>query len=128
MHNTDLAHEKINNLRRMGFQISLDDFGVEYSSLNYLKRFKVDKIKIDRSFVQNIEQDPRDMKIVQSIISIGKLFELKIQAEGIETFAQHSKLKEFGCDFSQGFYHSHPIGFEEFLGYYKQTIKKRVNE
>lgn len=124
MHNTELAKQNIDNLRLMGFRISLDDFGVEYSSLNYLKRFAVDKLKIDRSFVQNISEDPHDLKIVQSIINIGKLFDLKIQVEGIETLAQYDLLKLHGCDFSQGFYHSHAIGFEEFIGYYRDNYEK----
>jgi len=127
MHNTELAKQNIDNLRLMGFKISIDDFGVEYSSLNYLKRFNVDKLKIDRSFIQNISEDPHDIKIVQSIINIGKLFDLKIQAEGIETLQQYNILKLNGCDFSQGFYHSKAIGFEEFIGYYKVNKKKANN-
>ena len=125
MHNVELAKENITNLRYMGVKIALDDFGVEYSSLNYLKQFQVDKLKIDKSFIQNIDEDVYDLKIAKSIIIIGKVFELKVQAEGVETRKQYDKLKEFGCDFSQGYYHSKPIAFEEFIGYYKRKLLEK---
>lgn len=124
MYNMALAKENIDNLRRMGFRISLDDFGVEYSSLNYLKQFQVDKLKIDRSFIENIGKDPRELKIAQSIINIGKVFGLKIQVEGVETFEQYEKMKALDADYSQGYYHSKALEFEAFLGYYRQTTKK----
>ena len=126
MHNTEIAKENIDNLRHMGFKISLDDFGVEYSSLNYLKHFHVDKLKVDKSFIHNIHEGEQDLRIVQSIINIGKVFDLKVQAEGVETLEQYNKIKEFGCDFSQGYYHSRPIGFEEFICYYKESTKKDI--
>lgn len=124
MYNVDQAKENIQNLHRLGVQISLDDFGVEYSSLNYLKEFQVDKLKIDKSFIQKLDVDIQDRKIVHSIVNIAKVFELKIQAEGVETHEQFNILKEFGCDISQGYLHSKPIAFEEFIWYYKKSIKK----
>jgi diguanylate cyclase (GGDEF)-like protein/PAS domain S-box-containing protein len=124
IHNKELSKQTIADLRRIGIKISLDDFGMEYSSLNYLKQFEVDKLKIDKSFIQNIDKDMYDLKIVHSIINIAKVFDLNIQAEGVETLSQYNKLKELGCDFSQGYYHAKPMAFEEFLGYYKQSMKE----
>ncbi len=123
MHNVEQSKENIKNLRTLGIAISLDDFGVEYSSLNYLKEFDINKLKIDRSFIQNIDKDVHDHKITESIINIAKVFDLKIQAEGVETQKQYEKLKELGCDLSQGYLHSRPIGFEEFIWYYKKSTK-----
>lgn len=115
--NASVAKENIENLHLMGFKIALDDFGIEHSSLNHLKTFKVDKLKIDRSFIKNIAQDESDLNIVKSIISTAKLFNLKVQAEGIETKEQYSELKNIGCDFSQGFYHSSALSMDDFIHY-----------
>ncbi len=115
--NASVAKENIENLHLMGFKIALDDFGIEHSSLNHLKTFKVDKLKIDRSFIKNIAQDESDLNIVKSIISTAKLFNLKVQAEGIETKEQYSELKNIGCDFSQGFYHSSALSMDDFVHY-----------
>ena len=125
MYNIDQAKENIQNLRTLGVSISLDDFGVEYSSLNYLKEFQVDKLKIDKSFIHKMSEDIRDEKITQSIINIAKVFELTVQAEGVETQEQFNMLNAFGCEFSQGYLHSKPMAFEEFLGYYKKSIQKK---
>jgi diguanylate cyclase (GGDEF)-like protein/PAS domain S-box-containing protein len=115
MQDKDLAKEKIESLHQMGFKIALDDFGTEYSSLNYLKYFKVDKLKIDQSFIKNILEDEDDFNITISIIHIAKLFKLKVQAEGVESKKHFDKLREYKCDFSQGYYHSKPIKREDFI-------------
>lgn len=115
--NASVAKENIENLHLMGFKIALDDFGIEHSSLNHLKTFKVDKLKIDRSFIKNIAQDESDLNIVKSIVNTAKLFNLKVQAEGIETKEQYSELKNIGCDFSQGFYHSSALSMDDFVHY-----------
>ncbi|MDY0122601.1 EAL domain-containing protein [Sulfurimonas sp.] len=117
MKNASVAKENIENLHLMGFKIALDDFGIEHSSLNHLKTFKVDKLKIDRSFIKNIAQDESDLNIVKSIVNTAKLFNLKVQAEGIETKEQYRELKKIGCDFSQGFYHSSALSMDDFIHY-----------
>ncbi len=117
MKNASVAKENIENLHLRGFKIALDDFGVEHSSLNHLKSFKVDKLKIDRSFIKNIAQDENDLNIVKSIVNTAKLFNLKVQAEGIETKEQYLKLKKMGCDLSQGFYHSRALPIDDFIHY-----------
>ena len=117
MKNASVAKENIEDLHLKGFKIALDDFGIEHSSLSHLKFFKVDKLKIDRSFVKNIAQDKNDLNIVKSIISTAKLFNLKVQAEGIETIEQYRELKKIGCDLSQGFYHSKALPIDDFIEY-----------
>lgn len=121
MKNASIAKENIETLHLMGFKIALDDFGIEHSSLNHLKNFKVDKLKIDRLFIKNIAQDENDLNVVKSIINTAKLFNFKVQAEGIETKEQYMKLKKIGCDFSQGFYHSSALPMDDFIRYYNKT-------
>ncbi|MBE0513524.1 EAL domain-containing protein [Sulfurimonas sp.] len=121
MKNSSVAKENIETLHLMGFKIALDDFGIEHSSLNHLKNFKVDKLKIDRLFIKNIAQDENDLNIVKSIVNTAKLFNLKVQAEGIETKEQYQKLKKIGCDFSQGFYHSSALPMDDFIHYFNKT-------
>ncbi|HEY9204008.1 MAG TPA: EAL domain-containing protein [Sulfurimonas sp.] len=121
MKNSSAAKENIETLHLMGFRIALDDFGIEHSSLNHLKNFKVDKLKIDRSFIKNIAQDENDLNIVKSIVNTAKLFNLKVQAEGIETKEQYRELKKIGCDFSQGFYHSSALSMNDFICYFNRA-------
>ena len=92
-----------------GIKIALDDFGTGYASLTHLKRFPVDHIKIDRSFVQDLEQDPDDEAIVAAVIGLGRSLKLQITAEGVETAGQAQRLQEMGCEYAQGFYFSQPV-------------------
>ena len=100
--------------RDAGIQVALDDFGTGYSSLSYLKKFDIDYIKIDRSFVQNIEFDSDNMVLCDAIIAMAHKLKLKVIAEGIETQEQLDLLKITGCDFGQGYFFSKPISPEEF--------------
>lgn len=97
-----------------GIQVALDDFGTGYSSLSYLKKFDIDSIKIDRSFVQNIEFDSDNMVLCEAIIAMAHKLKLRVIAEGIETQEQLDLLKFAGCDFGQGYFFSKPISPEEF--------------
>lgn len=105
----DIAIGLLSQMREMGISIAVDDFGTGYSSLNYLKNFPVDRLKIDRSFVENLENAASDQRIAEMIVSLGKGLGLTVLAEGVETEAQISLLKEFGCDELQGFLYSRPV-------------------
>jgi diguanylate cyclase (GGDEF)-like protein/PAS domain S-box-containing protein len=100
-------------LKEMGIRISLDDFGTGYSSIGYLKRFNIDYIKIDRSYIKDILGNQEDLMIVKSIILLAKGFQLKVVAEGVESLQQWELLKELECHFIQGYLFSKPIPAEE---------------
>ncbi|HTE42820.1 MAG TPA: EAL domain-containing protein, partial [Steroidobacteraceae bacterium] len=106
MTDPDAAAATLQRWSRMGIQLALDDFGTGYSSLNYLKRFRLGCIKVDRSFVENVVSDTEDASIVRAIVALGKALGMKIIAEGIETAAQADFLRDVGCDDGQGFYYS----------------------
>ncbi|WP_326858085.1 bifunctional diguanylate cyclase/phosphodiesterase [Noviherbaspirillum sp.] len=105
---------KLRKLSDAGMQISLDDFGTGYCSLMYLKRFDIDFIKIDRTFVSALADGPDGAALCEAIIVMAHKLGLKVIAEGIETSAQRDLLVEMGCDFGQGFLFSRPLGAEEF--------------
>lgn len=100
-------------LKEMGIRISLDDFGTGYSSIGYLKRFNIDYLKIDRSYIKDILESQEDLMIVKSIILLAKGFQLKVVAEGVESLQQWELLKELECQFMQGYLFSKPIEAEE---------------
>jgi diguanylate cyclase (GGDEF)-like protein/PAS domain S-box-containing protein len=109
MDNVACALETLTRLRQLGVRIAIDDFGTGYSSLAYLSRLPIDRLKIDRSFVATIATGKQDVTIVQAIISLGKSLGLDVLAEGVETEAQLSILKQLGCDQAQGFLFSRPL-------------------
>ena len=104
----------MNDLHQRGVRMSIDDFGTGFSSLSYLKKFKVYKLKIDQSFVRDIGTDPEDRAIVTAIISLARNLGLQILAEGVETEDQLAFLREQGCDQMQGYYVSKPLPPDEF--------------
>ncbi|MBD9358853.1 sensor domain-containing protein [Methylomonas albis] len=114
MHNPQGAIAIMNNLHARGVRMSIDDFGTGYSSLSYLKKFKSYKLKIDQSFVRDINTDVEDKAIVSAIISLAKSLGLKTIAEGVETHDQLSFLKEQGCDEMQGYLISKPLPSDQF--------------
>jgi EAL domain-containing protein (putative c-di-GMP-specific phosphodiesterase class I) len=93
----------------MGLQIAMDDFGTGYSSLSYLQRLPIDILKIDRSFVQTMLENPSNLEIIKAIIGLGKLLDLRIVAEGVETPEQLSTLQTLGCDLAQGYLLGRPM-------------------
>ncbi len=112
--NMDAAARILNEFHNDGVRISIDDFGIGYSSLSYLKRFPIDIIKIDRSFVRDIIDDPDDAAITAAIVALARSLRMKVTAEGIETKAQLDYLKSLRCDEAQGFYFSVPLPVLEF--------------
>ncbi|WP_457640709.1 EAL domain-containing protein [Persephonella sp.] len=110
----------IDNLREMGFEISIDDFGTGFSTLRYLANINIDYLKIDMIFIKDMLNDKNVYKLVQSIINIAKIFNIKTIAEGVETKEQYEELKKLGCDRYQGYYFSPPLDPEEFTKYLKK--------
>lgn len=101
-------------LKTLGISLAVDDFGTGHSSIAYLKHFPVDKLKIDRSFITDIEEDYADKMITETIIDMAKNFNLKVVAEGVETERQQNLLRHLHCDVAQGYYYSKPLPLAEF--------------
>lgn len=112
---TDQVLESLNLLKNFGVNISLDDFGTGYSSLSYLTQFPISKIKIDQSFIQNMDTDATARAVVQAATQIGKTLSLHINAEGVETQAQYQYVCDLGIDEAQGFHLARPMPMDELL-------------
>lgn len=107
----------LNELREMGIYIVIDDFGTGYSSLSYLRKYPVNVLKIDKSFVQGMESNISNKQIVETIIAMARGLDLTVVAEGVETLHQVEILQQLTCQYAQGFYFSKPLSLEDFLLY-----------
>ena len=116
-----IIHDNLLLLNKKGIKVALDDFGTGYASFSYLKKFKLDILKIDRIFIQN--GSDVDFKIVNNIKNIAHLLNMETVIEGVETEEQFRELSNIGCDYFQGYYFSHPLPANEVIGYLN-----RVNE
>ncbi len=121
MQNVDNSVRVLNELKRMGVRIALDDFGTGYSSLNYLRRFPIDTLKLDKSFVHDVTDEAGDAAIASAVISMAQSLGLTVIAEGIETEEQLAFLRALGCPRGQGFLFGYPIPSEEFAAYVQRS-------
>ena len=131
MKDPEEAIEKLHELKLMGIKVAIDDFGTGYSSLNYLKRFPIDTLKIDRTFVADVCKDPHDTAIVRAIIHLGHALDLTVIAEGVETKEQLQYLSALECDVVQGFLFSKALSvkaFEELLVEQRRIAQPQSND
>ena len=119
LHDIETAIRKLTAIRNLGVRLAVDDFGTGYSSLSQLKRFPIDFLKIDRSFIKGIPTDKDDMAITEAILALGKTLGVTIVAEGVETGEQQAFLLRHSCHEMQGFYFSRPIPPEQFAEFYR---------
>lgn len=117
IHESEGVLATVRRLKQQGVRFSIDDFGTGYSSLSYLKRFEIDKLKIDRSFVRDLAVDADDAAIVRAIIQMARSLGLATIAEGVETDEMLSRLRAFGCDEAQGYYFARPMPVQDFERY-----------
>lgn len=122
MKNAESTIATLNALKKAGVLLSIDDFGTGYSSLSYLKRFPIDKLKIDQSFIRDVATNENDALITTTIISMGHNLRFRVIAEGVETAEQISFLKEHQCDETQGYFVSTPLPPEEFASFIKSRL------
>ncbi len=127
MHNPNESFKLLEKLRNDNFRILLDDFGKGYSSLSHLIEFKVDVLKVDKYFINKMENDPNNSHIVNSIIKLAHNIGSKVIAEGIENKAMLERLAEFNCDYGQGYYISMPIHENEVIDWIKKYEKDTIN-
>jgi len=124
MQNTFATLGKLHQLRKLGVQIAMDDFGTGYSSLSYLRSFPFDKIKIDRSFINDLSNGAEPLAIVRAVASLAKSLSMVSTAEGVETQQQLEKLQSVGCNEMQGHFFSHARPAEEIIRMFLQPAEK----
>src|SRR5690606_30948353 len=115
MQDAERAIRILTAIKALGVRLAIDDFGVGYSSLAQIKRFPIDTLKVDSSFIREIPQNREDRAITEAIIAMGRTLSLTVIAEGVETKEQEAFLREHQCDQSQGYYFSKPISPEQFV-------------
>jgi EAL domain-containing protein (putative c-di-GMP-specific phosphodiesterase class I) len=122
MQNVERAISLLDKIRTRGVRLAIDDFGTGYSSMSLMKKFPIDTIKIDRSFVRDLAKSPEDRAIAKAIISMSKALGLTVIAEGVETTEQDAFLRRHGCDEVQGYLFSKPLPAEEFRFLFRPSI------
>jgi EAL domain-containing protein (putative c-di-GMP-specific phosphodiesterase class I) len=126
MKHAESAASILHTLRQRGVQVALDDFGTGYSSLSYLRKFPIDELKIDQSFVSQIDIAGDDASIVTAVISMARSLKLRVVAEGVETLEEVDFLRTHECDEAQGYYFSRPVPPQQFAGLLKAGIQKQM--
>jgi len=117
MENIELGRAHLEQLRALGVKVALDDFGTGYSSLSYLRLFPIDIIKIDRSFVIDLEESAASQAVVAGIVEMARMLKLQIVVEGVEYQQQLDRLLPYSVEWIQGYFYSKPLQKEEFLNY-----------
>ncbi|MEW8505462.1 MAG: EAL domain-containing protein [Candidatus Thiodiazotropha sp.] len=117
LHSDETVFENFHHLKKLGIESAMDDFGTGYSSLAYIKRFPLNHLKIDRSFINGLPDDADNRTLTETIVLMGKKFGMSIIAEGVETLEQEKFLKSLNVDFAQGYYYSKPMQDAEFASY-----------
>lgn len=118
----------LQDVHEKGFRIYLDDFGTGYSSLSYLKRFPVDTVKVDQSFVRDMSEDSSDRKLVEAVVAMAHSLDMQVVAEGVESATQARLLREMGCCHAQGYYYSRPVPAEEFAAVVEEISARLASE
>jgi len=113
--------QQLAQLQQAGIAVALDDFGTGYSSLSYLKKFPIDYIKIDQSFIKELPNSNHDQALCEAIIVMAKKMKIQVIAEGIETLEQYQLLKQMGCDYTQGYYHAKPLPAQALVQWVRQN-------
>ncbi len=116
MQNVETTMTALNRLKTLGVRLAIDDFGTGYSSLSYLRRFPIDVLKIDQSFIRGLSNDTNDAALVSAIISLGRSLDLNVIAEGVETEEQLAFLKAHQCEEGQGYYFSKALPADSLRG------------
>ncbi|CAH9050540.1 hypothetical protein PSECIP111854_00551 [Pseudoalteromonas sp. CIP111854] len=127
MGNVEAAIAQLHEIKKLGVALSIDDFGTGYSSLSYLKRFPVDMLKVDRSFVKDIPEDQNDMEITAAIIAMAQKLQLQVVAEGVETKEQVEFLQKNNCFIVQGYFYSPPIAGSEVAAFCERLKLKQLS-
>lgn len=115
MADPESAHQQLRQLKQAGLRVSIDDFGTGHSSLSCLRRYPLDELKIDRSFIADLEHSTRDLEVLRSILNLSRALDLSVVVEGVETRGQLALLRELGCRVAQGFLFSRPVSAEAAL-------------
>jgi diguanylate cyclase (GGDEF)-like protein/PAS domain S-box-containing protein len=126
IHNTEQVLVTVQRLKLLGVKLSIDDFGTGYSSLSYLKRFDVDKLKIDQSFIRDLASDPDDTAIVRAIIQMAHSLNLRTLAEGVENGDMLARLRDFECNEAQGYFFARPMSAQDFAGFVGQWSGRQL--
>ncbi len=127
MKHPEKAASTLRAFKDLGFSVAIDDFGTGYSSLGYLKRFPVDKLKIDKSFIDEVPANMTDVAITRAIIAMAHELNVEVVAEGVETREQHEYLRMHGCDAIQGYLRGKPIPAFEFEGLLRSVTMRSLN-
>ena len=123
MKNPDEAIKRLHELRKLGVELAIDDFGTGYSSLSYLKLLPIHTLKLDRTFVRDLESNKDDAAICAATLALAHNLGLKVIAEGVETAAQQNYLTSLNCEILQGFYFSKPLPVEQMNVYLESLMK-----
>jgi EAL domain-containing protein (putative c-di-GMP-specific phosphodiesterase class I) len=125
MQNVEHSVAMLNELKSLGVRLAIDDFGTGYSSLSYLRRFPVDILKIDKSFVDGLSHAGKEQEIAQSIIELGRSLDLELVAEGVERIEQLGWLRARNCDMVQGYFFSRPVPAEDITGFLRPPSEQK---